>query len=362
MDSERQARRTVGRGAQTSPGNRFERVHTEPDLEQLAGDDELLAESHRVRTEFLPNQTRTILTSNDSPDIPFRYSINPYRGCEHGCSYCYARPYHETLGLNAGLDFETKILVKHDAAKLLRDELADPRWEPETISISGVTDCYQPAEREFRVTRGCLEVLLEARNPVGIVTKNALITRDLDVLSALAEKNLVHVYVSVTTLDQALARKMEPRTSNPQARLKAIQELTAAGVPVGVMTAPIIPGLTDRELPALLKAAQEAGARSAGYVMLRLPLAVRPIFEDWLTKNRPLQAERVLSLIRGVREGKLNSADWGSRMSGEGAYAETVATTFKAFTKKLGLDGRLPPLDISQFQAPRDAAGQMSLF
>ncbi len=334
----------------------------ETDLEQVAVDDELLDDTRRVPTVFLPNATRSIITENDSPDIPFRYSINPYRGCEHGCAYCYARPGHETLGMNAGLDFETRILVKHDAVALLRDELANPRWSPETISISGVTDCYQPAEREFRITRGLLEVLLEAKNPVGIVTKNALVTRDLDILAPMASENLIHVFVSVTTLDQELARKMEPRTSNPRARLQAIRELSAAGVPVGVMVAPIIPGLNDREASAILQAAQEAGARAAGYVLLRLPYAVKAIFEDWLRRNCPLQAERVLTLIRETHGGKLNNSQWGERMRGDGPYAEMIAAAFKAFGAKLGLDKRLPPLDASKFQPPRPKSGQMNLF
>ena len=361
MDDYVPHQRTIGRGAQISPGNRFERVHTEADLEQVAADDELLAETQRVPTEFLPDNTQSIITKNDSPDIPFRYSINPYRGCEHGCSYCYARPYHEFLGMNAGIDFETKILVKEDAARRLREQLSNSRWLPETIAISGVTDCYQPAERKYRITRGCLEVLLEAKNPTGIITKNALVTRDIDILAAMAKDNLVHVFLSITTLDQELARKMEPRTSNPQARLKAVQELTEAGIPVGVMTAPIIPGLNDLEIPNLLKAAREAGARSAGYTLLRLPHAVLPIFEDWLTRNCPLQAERVLCLIRGARDGKLNNSQWGSRMRGEGPYAETIATTFKAFKTKLGFEG-LSPLDNTQFRPPTSANGQMQLF
>ena len=354
--------RVIGRGAQVSPGNRFERMVVEADLEQLAADDAILADTRRVPTVFLPNETRRVITENDSPDIPFRFSINPYRGCEHGCVYCYARPGHETLGMNAGLDFETKILVKHDAPQRLRDELAEPRWNVDTISISGVTDCYQPAEREFRITRGLLEVLFEARNPVGLITKNALVTRDLDILSAMAKENLVHVYLSITTLDAELARKMEPRTSPPQGRLEALRELTAAGVPVGVMTAPIVPGLNDREIPNLLKAAHESGARSAGYVLLRLPLAVRPIFEDWILRTYPLQAERVLSLIRGTRDGNMSDAQWGRRMRGEGPYAETIAATFKTFCKKFGLDAGLPPLDYSRFRPPKTANGQMHLF
>jgi DNA repair photolyase len=352
----------VGRGAQISPGNRFERTQLVPDLEQLAADDELLAEKQRPPTVFLPNNTRRIINTNDSPDIPFRYSLNPYRGCEHGCAYCYARPGHETLGMNAGLDFETKIIAKYDAPTLLRDELADPRWTPDTISISGVTDCYQPADRQFQITRGCLQVLLEARNPLGIVTKNALVTRDLDILVPLAELHLVHVYVSITTLDAELARTMEPRTSTPAARLKAIEQLSAAGVPVGVMIAPIIPGLNDIEIPQVLKAARDAGAKSAGHTLVRLPLAVAPIFEDWLRRAYPLKAERVLSLIRSTRDGKLNDSQWGRRMRGEGAYAETLSATFAAFKRKLGIEGRLSKLDPSNFRPPKSTDGQLSLF
>lgn len=354
--------RVVGRGAQASPGNRFERVHTEADFEQLEPDDEILADSRRIPTTFLPDAARSIITRNDSLDVPFMFSINPYRGCEHGCAYCYARPTHETLGMNAGLDFESKVLVKHDAPKLLREELSDPRWQPETIAISGVTDCYQPAERTFRITRGLLEVLLEARNPAGIITKNALVLRDLDLLTAMARENVIHVFLSITTLDAELARKLEPRTSTPVARLAAIRTLAAAGVPVGVMTAPIIPGLNDRELPAILEAARDAGARSAGYVLLRLPYAVRPIFTDWLQRHCPLQAERVLSLIRTTRDGELNSAEFGDRMRGSGGYAETIAATFKAFKHKLGYEKHLPEMDATKFRPPKNASGQLSLF
>ncbi len=246
--------RHVGRGVASSPPNRFERVHAESDLDGLEPGDELTTDHRPVPTTFLPNATRRIICENDSPDVPFRFSINPYRGCEHGCAYCYARPGHETLGLNAGLDFETKILVKEDAPRLLREELAHPAWQGEPITLSGVTDCYQPAERQYRLTRGCLEVLLEARQPCGIITKNALVLRDLDLLVPLAERNLVHVFLSVTTLDESLARRLEPRTATPSARLRAIGRLAAAGVPVGVMVAPIIPGLTDSEMPAILAA------------------------------------------------------------------------------------------------------------
>jgi len=361
MSAEFDKPRVVGRGAQISPANRFERVHAEQDFEQLDPRDEALDE-RRVPTVFLPNATQRIICENDSPDVGFRYSINPYRGCEHGCAYCYARPGHETLGMNAGLDFETKIIVKHDAPALLREELGHRSWKAETISLSGVTDCYQPAERKFKLTRGCLEVLLEARQPLGIISKNVLMLRDLDLLVPLAAQRLAHVFLSITTLDAELARKLEPRTATPAAKLRAIAELTAAGVPTGVMVAPVIPGLTDLEMPAILQAAKQAGAITAGYVLLRLPFAVRPIFEDWLLRNVPLAAERIVGLIRSTRQGRMYDSNWGSRMRGEGAYAEQIANTFKVFAHKHGLDGRMPELDASQFRPPRSVSGQMRLF
>jgi DNA repair photolyase len=352
-----------GRGAPVNPPNRFERTRVEDDWEQLDADDDELATGGRpVPTEFLPDNSRSLIVENHSPDVPFRFSMNPYRGCEHGCAYCYARPGHETLGMNAGLDFETKILVKHDAVRLLRQELAKPSWHAEVIAMSGVTDCYQPAERRFRLTRGLLEVMLEARQPVGIITKNALVLRDLDLLKPMAEQRLVHVNISVTTLDSELARTMEPRTATPAARLRAICELSAAGVPVNVIVAPIIPGLTDHELPQILSAAKEAGALAAGYVLLRLPLAVAPIFTEWLAAHRPLAKERVEQLIRSTRGGELNDSQFGRRMRGDGPYAEGIRRTFQLFTKKLGLDQPLPPLDSSHFQAPRGADGQLRLF
>jgi DNA repair photolyase len=351
----------VGRGAGINPPNRFEKVRVEEDIEHLDPADELPNEQ-RLPTVFLPNESRRLIAENDSPDVPFRYSINPYRGCEHGCAYCYARPGHETLGMNAGLDFETRILVKFDAPELLRSELADSAWRADTITLSGVTDCYQPAERRFRLTRGCLEVMLEACQPMGIITKNALVARDLDLLSPLAAEHLVHVYLSVTTLDPALARALEPRTATPQAKLRVVKELSSAGVPVGVMVAPIIPGLNDQEIPAVLAAAREAGASSAGFVLLRLPFAVRPIFEDWLHRSYPEKADRVLALIRSTRNGRLNDPNWGSRMRGQGAYAEQIAQTFKVFAKKHGLDRPLPPLDNSRFRPPKLHGGQLRLF
>ena len=354
--------RVSGRGAQIDPPNRFESARVEDDFEQLAGDEAFFQQLRKVPTQYLPDATQSILTENDSPDIPFRFSINPYRGCAHGCAYCYARPGHEYLGMNAGLDFESKIMVKEDAPRLLRKELCRPGWAPETIAISGVTDCYQPAERQFRITRGLLEVMLEARQPCGIITKNVLVLRDLDLIAQLAEQRLIHVLVSITTLDAELARTMEPRTATPEARLRAVRELSAAGVPVGVMVAPIVPGLTDDEMPAILSAAAEAGAQTAGWQMLRLPLAVEPIFRDWLARHYPLKQPRVESLIRSLRDGKLSDAQFGRRMRGSGPYAEQIAATFKVFKKKHGLDRGLPSLDPSQFRPPATPTGQRSLF
>jgi DNA repair photolyase len=354
--------RAIGRGSNLAPANRFETVRQEVDYEQLAADDELLANERRVPTVFLPDNAATIIRTNDSPDIPFRFSINPYRGCEHGCAYCYARPTHETLGMNAGIDFETKVLVKHDAAALLRKELNHSRWQPAPIMMSGVTDCYQPAERQFKLTRSILEVLLEARQPVCIITKNALILRDLDLLVPLAERNLVSVALSVTTLDAELARKLEPRTATPAARLRAIRELATAGVPVRAMLAPLIPGLTDNETPAILAAIKDAGARGAGFVMLRLPYAVAPIFTAWLQQHRPLAADRVEGLIRGMRGGQLYKADFGSRMRGSGAYAEGIARSFEIHVRKLGLNQPWSELDTSQFRPPQMPGSQLRLF
>ncbi|MCI0358347.1 MAG: PA0069 family radical SAM protein [Planctomycetaceae bacterium] len=360
--AEQSTTRFVGRATNLAPPNRFVREQQLADFEQLAADDELLADERAVPTVFLPDRSATLIRENDSPDIPFRFSINPYRGCEHGCAYCYARPTHETLGMNAGLDFETIILVKHDAVELLRKELNRKGWTAEPIMMSGVTDCYQPAERQFRLTRGILEVLFEAHQPVCLITKNSLVCRDIDILAPLAERRLVGVAISITTLDAELARTLEPRTATPAARLRAIRELSAAGVSVRAMVAPIIPGLNDAEIPAILSAAKEAGACGAGHVMLRLPLNVAPVFMHWLQTHRPLAAERIESLIRAVRGGKLNDARFGSRMSGSGPYADGIEKTFDLFVHKLGLDAPSLPLDSSQFRPPRLAGGQLRLF
>jgi len=348
-------------GSRIDPPNRFERVRREPDFEHLEWDEEYRRPTDR-RVEYLADASRSIVSENDSPDIPYRYSINPYRGCLHGCSYCYARPYHEFLGMNAGLDFETKIVVKHDAAALFREFLSHESWQPEEVVFSGVTDCYQPAERQFKLTRQCLAVAWECRLPVGIITKNALVARDLDLLTEMASRKLVHVSVSITTLDADLARRMEPRTSIPSARLRAIRMLADAGVPTRVMVAPIIPGLNDIEIPAILHAAREAGAISAAYVLLRLPLTVEPVFREWLHREAPLKAAKVEALIRKARGGRWNSAQWGERMVGTGEMAEQVRRLFQVFRKKAGLDGGMPERDFSQFRHAVPPSGQLRLF
>ena len=302
------------------------------------------------------------MSENQSPDVGFRYSVNPYRGCSHGCSYCFARPTHEYLGLNAGLDFETKILVKHDAPELFRAFLSRAAWVPEPIALAPNTDAYQPGERQFRLTRRLLEVAAEFKQPIALITKNALVLRDLDILGPMAAEGLVQANVSVTTLDAELARTMEPRTSTPAARLRAIRGLAEAGVPVRVLVAPVIPGLTDTEIPAILAAAKEAGAKSAAYTMLRLPLTVAPVFLEWLGRCYPDRAARIEGRIRGVRGGRLNSPDFGERMSGDGEIARQIAGLFQTFAARHGLDGRLPPLDGSRFRRPGPTGGQLWLF
>ncbi len=349
-------------GSMIDPPNRFERTRRETDLEQVGDDAEYLDQIQRRDIEYLPDQTKRIVAENDSPDIPFRYSINPYRGCAHGCSYCYARNTHEYLGMNAGLDFETKIVVKHDARKLFEEFLSRDSWNSEPIMFSGVTDCYQPGERQFRLTRQCLEVAAECGQPIGIVTKNALIVRDRDLLQQMARRHLVHVFLSINSLDVDLAREMEPRTSTPAARLKAVAALADAGVPVGVMVAPVIPGLNDSEIPEILAVARQAGAASASWILLRLPLTVEPVFREWLERTQPLKAEKVLGLIRQVREGKLSSSTWGRRMSGTGPIAEQIRNLFQMFARKHGLSHGLPPLDTSQFVPPPAPSGQLRLF
>jgi DNA repair photolyase len=351
-----------GRGAHVQPANPYLSVQRSDDFEHVALDEDFLTGIDRPETEYLPDESQSIVAENDSPDVGFRYSVNPYRGCAHGCSYCYARPYHEYLGFSAGLDFETKVLVKYRAAELLRDWLARPTWRPETIAFSGVTDCYQPAEREFELTRRCLEVAVECRQPVGIITKNALVTRDIDLFKELATHRAVRVCVSITTLDAGLARAMEPRTSSPDARLRAIRELSDAGIPTQLMLAPVIPGLNDHEIPAILKAAREAGADAAGYVLLKLPTSVREVFLDWLERTYPDRAGRVEALIRATRDGRLHDSQFGRRQVGTGNIADLIADTFALWRKRLRYPEKSEPLNREAFQPPTPVSGQLRMF
>ena len=351
-----------GRGASGQPANRFLSVHRQLDLEHVADDEEFLAQLGRPPTNYFADDSQSIVTENDSPDISFRYSVNPYRGCSHGCSYCYARPTHEYLGLSAGLDFETKVMVKHRAPELFADWLSRPSWNPEPIVFSGVTDCYQPAERDFQLTRGCLQVAAECRQPVCIVTKNALVTRDLDLLTDLAAYNCIRVAISVTTLLPKLARTMEPRTSSPAARLATLEKLSSAGISTLVMVAPVIPGLNDSEIPSLLKSAREAGAQGAAFVLLRLPWSVEEVFFQWLDRFVPDQAKKVRSRVCSTRNGRTNDAQFGSRMRGTGPLAEQIADTFKVFAKRYGLDKNPEPLDCTQFHPPSRPGGQLQMF
>lgn len=349
-------------GSQIDPPNRFERIHSVVDTEQLQWDEEYRRGLTNRRIEYIDDASQSIVTENKSPDIPFRYSINPYRGCAHGCAYCYARPGHEYLGFNAGLDFETKIVVKRDAPRLFRDFLSKRSWRPEPITFSGVTDCYQPAEREFRLTRQCLQIALEFRQPVSIITKNALVLRDLDILQRLAAEKLIHAYLSITSLDPRLASDMEPRTSVPDARLRAIGELSEAGIPVGVMVAPIIPGLNDSEISPILEASAAAGAITAGYVLLRLPLTVEPVFVEWLQRKRPDHTAKVLGRLEQMRDGKRNSSAWGQRLTGQGPLADQIRKMFRIFRSRHGLQENLPLHDCGRFRRPPPADGQLRLF
>ena len=334
-----------GRGATWNPQNRFEK------LEYIVDDEAERDENdHGPRTIYMRDPTRTIIATNDSPDVGFDASVNPYRGCEHGCIYCFARPTHEYLGFSAGLDFESKILVKEDAPTLLWDELNKKSWEPKVIAISGVTDPYQPIERKLGITRGCLSVLAEFRNPVGVITKNALVARDADVLAELARFNAARVFLSITTLDANLARIMEPRTSTPEMRLDAIRQLSAAGVPVGVMVAPVVPGITDHEMPKIIAAAREAGAKWAGFVVLRLPWAVAPLFEKWLDEHFPDRKDKVLNRVRDLRGGKLYDAKWGLRGKGEGIFAEQIAALFEVACRKVGMNEEEDELSTEHFR------------
>jgi DNA repair photolyase len=349
-----------GRSASWNPANRFEKLHVDlgdADVVQIDPTSDEEAKPRR-ETQFFRDLTKTIIARNDSPDVGFETSLNPYRGCEHGCIYCFARPTHEYLGMSAGLDFESKIMVKENAAKLLEEELSSPKWKPQVLVMSGVTDPYQPVERKLRITRGCLEVLAKFRNPVAIITKNRLVTRDIDLLGELASHNASAVNVSVTSLNPEIQRVLEPRTSSPSARLEAVAALRGAGIPVGVMVAPIIPGLTDHEIPKIVEACAKAGAQFAGYTIVRLPWAIAPLFEHWLDEHFPEKKEKVLSRIRHIRNGKMNDARWGTRTKGEGIFAEQIRSMFEVACRRFGIDGR-PKLSTAAFRRPRE---QLNLF
>jgi DNA repair photolyase len=347
-----------GRGAASNASGRYESLVAESFDDGWPPDEAAPA----LRTTLTAEAARAIITRNDSPDIPFDQSINPYRGCEHGCIYCYARPAHAYMGLSPGLDFESKLFFKPDSAALLEQELSRSRYKPKTIHIGGNTDPYQPVERRLEVTRGIIAVLARFRHPFSIITKSALICRDIDLLAPLGVAGLARAAVSVTTLDRGLARVMEPRAATPERRLDAVRRLADAGVPTTVMFAPVIPGLNDHELEAVLARAAAAGASGAGYVALRLPLEIKDLFEEWLAEKVPDRARRVMSLIRQMRGGKANDPRFGQRMRGEGPFADLLAQRFAAAKRRVGLDRTLPPLDVSQFSVPPRAGDQIDLF
>lgn len=354
-----QSRKNIrGRGALDNPAGRFEKLLTEDDVESFEEEDLC---GKQIQTQVFIDKTKSIVTTNDSPDVGMEASVNPYRGCEHGCVYCFARPTHEYFGLSAGLDFETKIFAKPEAPKLLAAKLSSKSWEPKVLMISGVTDCYQPIERKLKITRGCFEVLRDFRNPAAIVTKNFLVTRDIDIFQDMAKYDCIKVNMSLTTLDGDLARTMEPRASQPHLKLKAIEMFAKAGVPVGIMMGPIVPGLTDHEIPKVLKAAADAGAITAYHTILRLPWGVKDLFENWIREHYPDKAERVLNRVKAMRNGKLYEADFATRMSGTGIFAEQIHTMFAMYKKKNCLDRPWRCLSTQHFR--RDArSGQMSLF
>lgn len=343
-----------GRGSAHNPKNRFLDTHLEYDIDEETG------ELERPKTQFLTDHTSEIISTNKSPDISFDVSVNPYRGCEHGCVYCYARPTHEYLGMSPGLDFESKIVVKYDAAKLLRERLAKKNWKPQTLIMSGVTDPYQPIEKELRITRGCVEVFAECNHPLVIITKNYGVTRDIDLLSKMAEKNVVKVVVSITTLDKTITDTMEPRTSRPNRRLKAVRELSEAGIPVHVNIAPLIPGLTDDELVPIMEASAKAGAGSVAVVPLRLPYAVKDLFVKWLEDHYPDRKDKVLNRIMDMKDGKLNRYEFGERFQIEGPYAEQIKQLLEIHTKRLGLNKNIKLLETKHFKRPE--TDQLRLF
>jgi len=351
------AARRRGRGAGINPTGRFE-PHARTVFDDGWGGDELPPFVTTVQTE----QARSVITRNDSPDISFDRSLNPYRGCEHGCVYCYARPNHAYLGLSPGLDFETKLYAKTNAADVLERELSAPSYQPKVIAIGTGTDAYQPIEKQQQITRRVLEVLLKTRHPALVITKSALIMRDIDILAPMAAEGLVKVAISITTLDRKLARAMEPRASTPQRRLEAIEKLTAAGIPVGVMMAPIIPAVTDSEIERILEAAKTFGASEAGYVLLRLPLEVSEIFREFLLREMPDRYRHVMNVLKAMRGGKDYDAEWGKRMRGTGPYAWQIGRRFELAAKRLGLNKHKLKLDTEKFIKPGNGGVQLSLF
>ena len=347
-----------GRGSLSNPAGRFDRTGIE------AVDDGWVPEEapESVATSVAPDRARGVISTNDSPDIGFDQSINPYRGCEHGCIYCYARPSHAYLGLSPGLDFETKLFYKQDAAKVLEAELSHPRYVCKPIMLGANTDPYQPVERRLQVTRSILAVLAKCRHPVSIVTKGVLVARDIDLLAELARQNLTSVVMSLTTLDVEVKRTLEPRAASPQARLKIMRQLAEAGVPTGVLVAPVIPAITDHETESILEAAKDAGARMAGYVLLRLPYEVKDLFREWLAQHYPQRASHVMSLVRDARGGRDNDPNFGTRMRGTGPYAELLRNRFKIAARRLGLDSsRNVALETTHFRQPGPAGSQLQL-
>lgn len=345
-----------GRGVSRNLPNRFETISYVPDPDYTESEDGAVD----PRTRFLKDTSRSIVTVNDSPDVGFEVSVNPYRGCEHGCAYCYARPYHEYLGFSSGLDFETKILVKEKAPELLRRKLNSPRWTPRPVAMSGVTDPYQPIERQLRLTRGCVEAFADFRNPVSIVTKNHLVTRDIDLLASLARVHAALVMISFSTLDPELARVLEPRTSAPARRLDAIAELSAAAVPVGVFVAPVIPGLTDHEVPSIVEGAARAGAGFAACHLVRLPHGVAVLFEEWLEAHLPARKNKVLNRIRETRRGRLDDSRFSTRLRGEGEFAAQIMKLFEVACRRAGIGREGPELSTAAFRRP--SRGQLSFF
>lgn len=347
-----------GRGALSNPASRFDRTTTEAVDDGWYRDET----APSVANEVKPDSARSVITTNDSPDIPFDYSINPYRGCEHGCIYCYARPTHSYLGLSPGVDFETRLFYKKDAAALLEKELARPGYVCKPIMLGANTDPYQPIEKRLAVTRAILEILARCRHPVAVVTKGALIVRDVDLLGQMARDRLASVMISLTTLNHETKRTLEPRAASPEARLRAIEALSRAGVPTGVLIAPVIPAVNDHEIEKMLEAAANAGASSAAYVMLRLPYEVKTLFREWLEEHHPLRARHVMSLVQSIRGGRDNDPRFGTRMRGEGPIAELVRTRFAVARRRLGLEGgREIDLDTSLFTPPRTASPQLEL-